>query len=441
MPNSLYDEVRSSQNLFAAWRHVKRSASRSKNNKIRGHASEFEHQHQTHIKTIQTQLQQRRFVFDHVEGVLKDKREREALGKDPRPIAIGTIRNRVVQRAILQTLQPRRILDPTDPNTKYATKIDERLGKLNQVNRSTYGIGGLMAPYGGVKPGILQIMKAMEHGAKYFFQSDIKAFFTKIPTEKVVDIVRTETGDAELAELFEQALEINLANKDELAGYAKIFPSRGIGVAQGSSLSAFAGNVLLYDFDHALNEMGVTAIRYIDDVFLLGRSAAQLDDAVKFAKETLNAFGFSLYKPAPGSTKAAAGECRNSFTFLGCTIQPPRCVPSVNSKDKILADVHDGLSNSKRAIKAYVEDAKSFDPKLSRSATLDRIGKKLYGWQKSFSYCTSSQVFREIDLKVFEYVTAYDRIIHRITESASSDLRMQALGIPNTEQMFLRDQA
>ena len=225
MPNSLYDEVRSSQNLFAAWRHVKRSASRSKNNQIRGHASEFEHQHQTHIKTIQTQLQQRRFVFDHVEGVLKDKREREALGKDPRPIAIGTIRNRVVQRAILQTLQPRQILDPTDPNTKYATKIDDRLGKLNQVNRSTYGIGGLMAPYGGVKPGILQIMKAMEHGAKYFFQSDIKAFFTKIPTEKVVDIVRTETGDAELAELFEQALEINLANKDELAGYAKIFPS------------------------------------------------------------------------------------------------------------------------------------------------------------------------------------------------------------------------
>ena len=88
MSYSLYDKVRTSQNLFAAWRHVKRSASRSKNNKIRGHASEFEHKHHRHIKTIQTQLREKRFSFDPVEGVLKDKKERKAKGKDPRPIAI-----------------------------------------------------------------------------------------------------------------------------------------------------------------------------------------------------------------------------------------------------------------------------------------------------------------------------------------------------------------
>ena len=94
----LFDEVRSASNLFSAWRHVKRSALQSKNTKIRGHAGEFEHNHQRHLKRIAAQLREDRFIFDDVEGVLKDKRKRLAAGKDPRPITVASIKNRVVQR-------------------------------------------------------------------------------------------------------------------------------------------------------------------------------------------------------------------------------------------------------------------------------------------------------------------------------------------------------
>ena len=61
----------------------------------------------------------------------------------------------------------------------------------------------------------------------------------------MVDFVRQETKDDRLSNLFAEGLEVNLANKDEFHTYADLFPSGGIGVAQGSSLSAFAGNVLL----------------------------------------------------------------------------------------------------------------------------------------------------------------------------------------------------
>ena len=111
---TLFKELRTSENLFAAWRHVKRSALKSKNLDIQGKASEFEHQHQRHLKRIQAELRADQFIFDGVEGVLKDKKQREAVGKNPRPIAIGTIRNRVVQRAILQILQPRKAKDTRD---------------------------------------------------------------------------------------------------------------------------------------------------------------------------------------------------------------------------------------------------------------------------------------------------------------------------------------
>ena len=237
---SLFDEIRGEANIFSAWRHVKRSALNSDNSEIRGFAAEFEHQHQRHLRRIITQLREDRFEFDPAKGVLKDKKKRLASGKDPRPIAIATLKNRVVQRAILQVLQPRKARNPKDIDTRYEVLDDPRLGRINQVNHSEFGVGGLIYPYGGVRPAVNLVLNAMENGARYYYQSDIKSFFTRIPTKDVVEWVEKETGDGRLSGLFAKGLDIHLSNEDELAGYSKLFPSGGIGVAQGSSLSAFA---------------------------------------------------------------------------------------------------------------------------------------------------------------------------------------------------------
>lgn len=81
---SLFKELRSEQNIFEAWRHVKRSALNSANEEIRGMAAEFEHAHQKHLRRLIDQLRTGKFVFDPVKGVLKDKSKRLAQGKDPR---------------------------------------------------------------------------------------------------------------------------------------------------------------------------------------------------------------------------------------------------------------------------------------------------------------------------------------------------------------------
>ena len=436
---NLFEGVRSESNLFSAWRHVKRSALNSKNTKIQGEAAAFEHQHQRHLKRIAAQLREDRFVFDGVEGVLKDKRKREAVGKDPRPIAVASIKNRVVQRAILQILQPRKAKNERDINTKYTPKKDSRLGKLNQINCSEFGVGGLMSPYGGVQPAIKLIMNAMSEGASYYYQSDIKAFFTKIPTVSIVATVLEETGDEKLAELFKRGLTVDLANKDELLSYASLFPSGGIGVAQGSSLSAFAGNVLLYDFDHELNRMGVTAVRYIDDLLIVSASQELLKDAVAFCKDRLGSLGFSLYEPVRGSDKASQGECINAFKFLGCTLQPSRCVPSKQSIAKLNADVSNTMSASKKGIIKLLSKGKQFDPKLSQSAVLHTLGKKIYGWQKSFAFCTDSQEFRRLDRVIVSKVSDYENWIRSRTGSLPARERMLILGIPSAEKLFEND--
>lgn len=436
MAKTLFEEVRSEQNIFSAWRHVKRSALNSGNADIRGKASEFEHAHQRHLKRIIGQLRTGKLSFDPVEGVLKDKRKRLAAGKDPRPIAISTIQNRVVQRAILQVLQPRQARNLRDPDTRYETIRDDRLGRINDVNRSEYGVGGLIYPHGGVRPAIAKIMNAMDDGAKFYFQSDIRAFFTRIPTDKVVDFVRSETGDEAFVELFAKALEVHLGNEDELLGYAHLFPSGGIGVAQGSSLSAFAGNVLLYDMDQKLNTMGVTAVRYIDDILMVSPDLGSIDAAKAYAEKTLTGFGFGLYTPADGDEKAAQGECSKSFNFLGCTLQPKRCVPSKKSIENMKDGVQETLASSKAAIKEALAKGTFLNSKLSQSNTLESLGKRIYGWQKSFAFCNQRQPFEHLDDYVAKQVADYHGTIVRLLGKADHRVKAMILGVPSTADMF-----
>lgn len=436
MTKTLFEEVRSEQNIFSAWRHVKRSALNSENANIRGEASEFEHAHQRHLKRIIGQLRTGKLSFDPVEGFLKDKRKRLAAGKEPRPIAISTIQNRVVQRAILQVLQPRQARDLRDPDTRYETVRDERLGRINDVNRSKYGVGGLIYPHGGVRPAIETIMTAMDGGAKFYFQSDIRAFFTQIKTSKVVDFVLHETGDEAFSELFANALDVHLGNEEELKGYTHLFPKGGIGVAQGSSLSAFAGNVLLYDMDQKLNTMGVTAVRYIDDILMVGADLASIATAKAYAEKTLTDFGFGLYMPADGSDKAAQGECSRSINFLGCTLQPKRCAPSAKSIDNMKESVRETLASSKAAIKEALAKGAPLSSKHSQSATLDSLGKRIYGWQKSFAFCNQRQPFEHLDDYVAKEVANYHGIIVRQLGRADHRVRSMILGVPSTAEMF-----
>ena len=440
MAKTLFEEVRSEQNVFAAWRHVKRSALASGSPDIRGKASEFEHAHQRHLRRIIRQLRAGTLSFDPVEGVLKDKRKRLAAKKDPRPIAIATIQNRVVQRAILQVLQPRQARDLRDPDTRFETVRDKRLGRINDVNRSRYGVGGLIYPYGGVRPAIETIMAAIDDGAKFYFQSDIRSFFTKIPTDRVVSFVQRETGDEALAELFARALEVHLGNEAELVGYTHLFPKGGIGVAQGSSLSAFAGNVLLYEMDQTLNNMGVTAVRYIDDILMVGADVKAINAAKEYAEKTLTDFGFGLYTPSDGPEKAAQGECSQAINFLGCTLQPKRCVPSTKSVDNMKEAVRETLATSKAAIKDAVANGGTLNPKYSQSASLEALGKRVYGWQKSFAFCNQRQPFEHLDNFISSQTLDYHGFIVRQISKADKRVKTMILGVSSTAAMFDRSQ-
>jgi hypothetical protein len=174
---------------------------------------------------------------------------------------------------------------------------------------------------------------------------------------------------------------------------------------------------------------------------MVSSSNEDLDLAISYVSEQLKAFGFSLYPPVPGSDKAARGRCSDSFNFLGCTIQPNRCVPSARSLDKIKTDLTSTLSKSKAAIVEAIRTGKTMDPRLSHSAVLQSVGKKIFGWQKSFSFCTDSNPFRQLDDYITSQINMYEAFIFRRKTGIDPQLKMAISGIPSTELLHKSDRA
>lgn len=364
-----------------------------------------------YIRAIQRRLQKRTFSFGPQKAVLAKKSD----GKK-RPIVVSPIDNRVVQRAILNVLQ------------SDVPKIQKMLGAIPSIIRTKTSVGGV--PERGVSHGLALALDAIEPSKSYFLKSDVRDFFTQVPKGKVVKFVRANTDDLEFCSLFEQALETELQNEEEIKDYIHMFPMGDKGVPQGSSLSAFAGNVVLREFDQSLNGRGITTIRYIDDFVILGGSKKSVQKAFESAQEILGKMDMRAYLPEKDTAKAGIGKTEDGFSFLGCIIRNGQVSPAPGAVKKILEQVSRTLRSGEKAIDGFLAD-----PKLVRRAeasfaeTLTKVDRQVRGWGDSFAFCTQRLSFSQLDHKIDELVSAYVRRVLKKLRSSDSRQRRRALGI------------
>src|SRR3990172_4979806 len=97
---SLYDLLRRRSFLHGAWSKVRENGLRSLSKDTREKVRAFDTEAYRHLRRIEDQLRNRRFVFQPQFGVVVRKPR-----KKPRPLVVGPIPNRIVQRAILDVLQ------------------------------------------------------------------------------------------------------------------------------------------------------------------------------------------------------------------------------------------------------------------------------------------------------------------------------------------------
>lgn len=416
MLSKLRRSVHKRDNLDAAWRVIQRNGQYSASDDVRQAIEKFAQNPSKHISSLQRRLSRNAFEFGKARGAPIRKLDGNGKATDKiRPIVIGTLEARIVQRALLNVLL--------------------EIPKLKSYIVTPYSFGGLRKPktqdsgedatYSAVPASIKAVLDEIGNGARWFAAADITAFFTRISKSAVLEIVREAVDDDDLMLLVGEAVAVELANLAELRSLADQFPIQDIGVAQGNSLSPLLGNIILASFDKTMNEGDCRCVRYIDDFIILAPTRKAANAKLKHADSLLKNLGMTL---SPEKSSKAAQQIADGIEFLGIEIVPGLVRPAKKARSKFLTSVRLSLDASISAI-AAMKHGKALDNKLALVATLKRVDGIIQGWGKHYWFCNDRQVFSAIDDKIKTEVTHYLGAYRKIRMELPVDQQHLPLGL------------
>lgn len=365
----------------------------------------FQNNAETYISQIQSEIRKDSFQFEPQKGVLKSK---ASGGK--RGIVMAPVRNRIVERALLDSLQA-------------------MVPFVKEVIETPTSVGGV--PDRSVPHGLALIRDAMKR-APFFVRSDISGFFDHIPRKDVIEKLSPHVSDERFLSLLERATLVTLANESSLGEDRKVFPTDSEGVAQGSPLSPLFGNILLSEFDKKFNGRDIVCIRFIDDFIIMGSSERNVRKAFQNALIYLDGLGLRCHDPFESSApsqKAECGKVDDGFVFLGYDIRPGLLQPSRQARTALQESIDVAIDKGREAIEKVLLELDSLARRQRYVQTLDILDKIIRGWGESFSYSNARSTFDDIDAKVDRKLTTFRSWYRRKTENLDWRQKRRAGGV------------
>lgn len=272
---SLIDKVYGWNNLYRAWRRVRRNKGAHGLDRITIHA--FEADWEIHLNEIQRKLKERRYEPQPVRRVYIPK------AGDPkarRPLGVPVVADRIVQQALLQ------ILDPL-----FDADMSDRSFGFRKGRKAHHAVA--------------TVIRDGKEGYRYVVDADIASFFDRLDHQVVMSRVRARVGDGRVLGLIEAFLKAGVYE----AGVVSV-PREG--TPQGGVVSPWLANLVLDDLDKALEARGYRHVRYADDFVVLCTTPEEAVNARTFVEEVLGALKLSLHE-----TKTRLTDFREGFEFLG----------------------------------------------------------------------------------------------------------------------------
>lgn len=277
-----------------------------------------------------------------------------------RPLGIPTVKDRVVQTALVLLLQP----------------IFEA-----DFNENSFGY----RPGRNAHQAVDAIKKALLQGKHEVIDADLSAYFDTIPHAGLLRLVAGRVSDGAILGLIKRFLRAPIV--EEKDGKRTVKPNRS-GVPQGGSLSPLLANLYLNGLDHGVNNqrsLGATLVRYADDMVLLcfPRRGAEMQQRLRIY---LARRGLQLNE---AKTRVLDAN-RESFRFLGFEIGmkvSPRTggsFPHVEPSRKAQQKLRDAVRNETARHQTW----------RSCTDTVTRINRIVHGWSNYFHYGNCSNAFR-----------------------------------------------
>jgi RNA-directed DNA polymerase len=264
---------------------------------------------------------------------------------EKRPLGIPTVRDRVVQTALVHVIEP--ILDATFHERSFGFRH----------GRSCHDA-------------LRCVEELLAAGYVYVVDADLKSYFDTIPKDRLLKIVRQKISDRRVLGLIKQFLDQGIM--EEMRTWT---PEAG--VPQGGVLSPVLSNAYLNPLDHRMAEAGFQMVRYADDFVILCRTREDAEAALAAVREWVATHGLKLH---PEKTHIVDAR-EESFSFLGYSFRGELRFPRAKSHRK------------------FVNRIRELTPRKSGESLefmLQRINRVTRGWFNYFRHCHWS-IFRAYD--------------------------------------------
>lgn len=336
----LYDKVFAERNLLAACQQVAQKKGAAGVDHVT--TDEFVRQIPDNIWQLSDALKTGTYRPQSIRRVHIPK----AGTNETRPLGIPTVRDRIVQAAVVNVIEP----------------IFER-----DFAERSYGF----RPGRGCKDALREVDTLLKAGYVHVVDADLKGYFDSIPHANLMDRLKTKIADGRVLSLIQSFLEAGIQE-----GLSTWTPESG--APQGAVLSPLLSNIYLDPLDHLLAQAGFAMVRYADDFVILCRTADEAARALDIVKQWTDENGLALH---PTKTRIVDSRT-DSFAFLGYEFRGQKHWPRQKSIQKL-----------KEAVRAKTRRTDG----NSLKCIVTRLNTTLRGWFGYFQHSSYRNVFTDLD--------------------------------------------
>ena len=338
--HSLIDKVFAFNNLYAAWGRVRRNRGAAGVDRVTVEIFERDLEH--HLSTIQRQLREQRYRPSPARRTYIPKAGQPGT---LRPLGIPTVKDRIVQQAILQ------VVEPLFDSTLSPRCFGYRKGR-------------------NAHDALTTLMHDVRDGYRHVLDADIQTFFDSIVHDVVMSRVRARIADGRVLDLIEAFLQAGVMED----GVVRV-PAAG--TPQGGVISPWLSNLVLDDLDKAIERAGFRHVRYADDFVVLCKSKEDARDALTLVTEVLGSLELQLHE-----SKTRVCDAWRGFDFLGFRIKANH------------------VSVSPKAIERFKDHVRHVTRRKQGrnvAAVIDQLSSVLRGWAGYFGPAEATRLFSWLD--------------------------------------------
>lgn len=363
---SLYDKLWHKDVLWEAWRQVKANKGAAGVDGESIEAVVSSGQEGPMIDRLEQKLRAKVYRFDPVRRVDIPKPK-----GGTRPLGIATVEDRVVLTAMKLVLEPIFEADFHDCSYGYRPKRDAKMAStviLDDLYRYAWGV----------------------------VEIDFRSYFTTIPHDKLLTLIRQRVVDGSMLRIIKQSLRVGELYQGQVT------PTK-VGVPQGSPISPLYSNIYLNLLDQLWHKrgypekLGATLHRYADDAILVCRKSAY--PAFEAFEAIARRMGLRLNVEKTRITKLTEG-----FDFIGFTFVKRRS-PNTGKNVIYIFPSKASQRSIRRRIKYFTKRRAPVAP----DKFVAQINEAVRGWVNYYRHTNASDAFRRlqrfINIRFRRYLT------------------------------------